>query len=56
MGLYNRSAMAAISDICKLANFQTQTGQSTKKGLEKNCENEINIDDWSVYFDLGYAN
>ena len=36
LGLYNRSAMAAIMDICKLSNFQTQTGQSTKEGSEKN--------------------
>ena len=30
MGLYNRSAMAAILDICKLANFQTQTEKSVR--------------------------
>ena len=35
MGLYNESAVAAILDICKLANFHTQTGQTTKEGSEK---------------------
>ena len=57
MGLYNRSAMVAILDIYKLANFQTQTGQSTKEGSEKKLRKS---DEYcrleSVYFDLEYAN
>ena len=57
MRLYNRSAMAAILDICKLANFQTQTGKSTKEGSEKKSRKSDEY--WqleSVYVDIEYAN
>ena len=56
-GLYNRSVMAAILDICKLANFQTQTGLSTKVGSEKKSRKSDEY--WqqeSIYVDLKYGN
>ena len=57
MGLYNRSATAAILDICKLANFRTQTGKSNKEGLEKNSKKSDEYGQLkSVYIDLEYAN
>ena len=46
MGLYNSSVMAAILDI---QNCQTQAGQSTKDGSEKNRENQMNIDCWRAF-------
>ena len=49
--------MAAILDICKLANFQTQTGLSTKESSEKKSRKADEY--WqqeSIYVDLKYGN